>query len=98
MDANYIDCDSSKPQRQLYGYSIAAKRYALYEKTGKSSSRVSQSLIPRPTELVFSIHHTTPQRSGIKMFHSGFISFGITSFAVHWKCRRDHHRGSTFPK
>ena len=37
MDANYIDCDSSKSQRQLYGYSIAAKRYALYEKTGKSS-------------------------------------------------------------
>jgi hypothetical protein len=37
VDANYIDCDSSKPQRQLYGYSIAAKRYALYEKTGKSS-------------------------------------------------------------
>jgi len=37
VDANYVDCDSSKPQRQLYGYSIAAKRYALYEKTRKSS-------------------------------------------------------------
>ena len=36
VDANYIDSDSTKPQRQLYGYSIAAKRYALYEKTGKS--------------------------------------------------------------
>jgi hypothetical protein len=37
VDANYIDCDSSKRQRQLYGFSIAAKRYALYEKTGKSN-------------------------------------------------------------
>jgi hypothetical protein len=37
VDANFIDSDSSQPQRQLYGYSIAAKRYALYEKTGKSN-------------------------------------------------------------
>jgi len=36
VDANFVDSDSSKPQRQLYGYSIAAKRYALYEKTRKS--------------------------------------------------------------
>jgi len=35
VDANFIDSDPTKPQRQLYGYSIAAKRYALYEKTGK---------------------------------------------------------------
>jgi hypothetical protein len=36
LDANYLDSDPAKPQRQLYGYSIAAKRYALYEKTRKS--------------------------------------------------------------
>ena len=36
VDANYVNSDATKPQRQLYGYSIAAKRYALYEKTGKS--------------------------------------------------------------
>lgn len=36
VDANFENSDSGKPQRQLYGYSIAAKRYALYEKTGKS--------------------------------------------------------------
>lgn len=35
VDANYLDCDPAK-QRQLYGYSIAAKRYGLYEKTGGS--------------------------------------------------------------
>lgn len=34
VDANYVDCDPTKPQRQLYGYSIAAKRYALYVKVG----------------------------------------------------------------
>jgi hypothetical protein len=32
VDANFVDSDPTKPQRQLYGYSIAAKRYALYEK------------------------------------------------------------------
>jgi hypothetical protein len=37
VDANFVDSDSDKPQLQLYGYSIAAKRYALYEKTGKSN-------------------------------------------------------------
>jgi hypothetical protein len=36
VDANFVDSDPAKPQRQLYGYSIAAKRYALYEKTGVS--------------------------------------------------------------
>jgi hypothetical protein len=36
VKANFVDSDSKKPQRQLYGYSIAAKRYALYEKTGTS--------------------------------------------------------------
>jgi len=36
VDANYVDGDPTKRQRQLYGYSIAAKRYALYEKAGKS--------------------------------------------------------------
>ena len=36
VDENYVEFDPAKPQRQLYGYSIAAKRYALYEKTGKS--------------------------------------------------------------
>jgi len=37
VDANFVDSDPAKPQRQLYGYSVAAKRYALYEKTGKSN-------------------------------------------------------------
>ena len=37
VDANFVDSDSSKPQRRLYGYSIAAKRYALYLKHGKSN-------------------------------------------------------------
>jgi hypothetical protein len=40
VDANYVDSDPKKPQRQLYGYSIAAKRYALYEKTGKNDIKI----------------------------------------------------------
>jgi hypothetical protein len=32
VNANYVDSDPDRPQRQLHGYSIAAKRYALYEK------------------------------------------------------------------
>jgi hypothetical protein len=34
VDANYVDSDPKNNPRQLYGYSIAAKRYALYEKVG----------------------------------------------------------------
>ena len=36
VDANYVNEDPKNAQRQLYGYSIAAKRYALYEKTGNN--------------------------------------------------------------
>jgi hypothetical protein len=40
VDANFVDSDPKKPQRQLYGYSIAAKRYALYEKPSKLEIRI----------------------------------------------------------
>ena len=40
VDANFIESRGKKTQRQLYGYSIAAKRYTLYEKTGKSAIRI----------------------------------------------------------
>jgi len=40
VDANYVDSDPKKSQRQLYGYSIAAKRYALYEKIGQNNIRI----------------------------------------------------------
>ncbi len=40
VDANYVDSDPKKPHRQLYGYSIAAKRYALYEKMGKKGIKI----------------------------------------------------------
>ena len=40
VDANYIDSDSTKPRRQLYGYSIAAKRYALYERIGMTDIEI----------------------------------------------------------
>ena len=40
VDANFVDSNPKKPQRQLYGYSIAAKRYALYEKIGEKDIRI----------------------------------------------------------
>ena len=40
VDANYIDSNPKKPQRQLHGYSIAAKRYALYEKLGNKGIKI----------------------------------------------------------
>ena len=40
VDANFVDSDPDKPQRQLNGYSIAAKRYALYERIGKSNIKI----------------------------------------------------------
>jgi hypothetical protein len=39
-DANYIDSDPKNGQRQLYGYSIAAKRYALYERIGQNDIKI----------------------------------------------------------
>jgi hypothetical protein len=36
VDANYVDSNPKNRQRQLYGYGIAAKRYALYEKAGRN--------------------------------------------------------------
>jgi hypothetical protein len=40
VDANYVDSDPDKPQRQLYGNSISAKRYALYEKIGDADTKI----------------------------------------------------------
>lgn len=40
VDANYVDSDPMNPQRQLYGFSIAAKRYALYLKIGQSDIKI----------------------------------------------------------
>jgi hypothetical protein len=40
VDANFAESRGKKTQRQLHGYSIAAKRYALYEKTGTSGIKI----------------------------------------------------------
>ena len=39
VDANFV-INGKRTQRQLYGYSIAAKRYSLYEKVGKSDIKI----------------------------------------------------------
>ena len=40
VDANYVDSDPKNRQRQLHGYSIAAKRYALYERIGEKNIKI----------------------------------------------------------
>ncbi len=40
VKANHVDSDSSKPRRQLYGYSVSSKRYVIYEKTGRGDIKV----------------------------------------------------------
>jgi len=40
VDVNYENSNPNHAQRQLYGYSIAAKRYALYEKSGPTGIRI----------------------------------------------------------
>jgi hypothetical protein len=40
VDANYVDSNPRKPQRQLHGCSIAAKRYALYEKLSNKDIKI----------------------------------------------------------
>jgi len=35
-DVNHVDSDPEKPLRQLFGYAISAKRYALYSKSGEN--------------------------------------------------------------
>jgi hypothetical protein len=42
-DVNFVDSDPGKPHRQLFGYAIAAKRYALYTKTQNGISIVKAS-------------------------------------------------------
>jgi hypothetical protein len=42
-DVNFVDSDPSKPLRRLFGYAVAAKRYALYEETKNDISVVKAS-------------------------------------------------------
>jgi hypothetical protein len=37
-DINYVDSDPHKPYRQLYGYAVSAKRYALFTESNQSIS------------------------------------------------------------
>ncbi len=40
VKANHVDSDSSKPRRQLYGYSVSSKRYVIYERMGHDDIKV----------------------------------------------------------
>jgi hypothetical protein len=40
VKANHVDSDSTKPRRQLYGYSVSSKRYVIYEKSAHGDIKV----------------------------------------------------------
>jgi hypothetical protein len=40
VKANHVDSDSSKPRRQLYGYSVSSKRHVIYERMGHDDIKV----------------------------------------------------------
>jgi hypothetical protein len=42
-DINFVDSDPRKPPRQLFGYAVSAKRYALYTQTGDDIEIVKAS-------------------------------------------------------
>jgi hypothetical protein len=42
-DVNFVDSDANKPLRRLFGYAIAAKRYAIYTETKNGISVVKAS-------------------------------------------------------
>lgn len=42
-DVNFVDCDPHKPRRQLHGYAISAKRYALCTQSSSGISLVKAS-------------------------------------------------------
>ncbi|HEV2490023.1 MAG TPA: hypothetical protein VGT03_09465 [Candidatus Acidoferrales bacterium] len=42
-DVNFVDLDRSKPRRQLWGYGVSAKRYALFTQSGAGISIVKAS-------------------------------------------------------
>ena len=81
VDANYVDSDPAKPQRQLYGYKHCGK--ALRVMREKRENRASQSVDPKAHGIGFTPY--SPQNSPKnweREYHSGFTSFGITSCEV----------------
>jgi hypothetical protein len=97
VDANYVDSDPGKSPRQLHGYSISARRYALYD-TRRSVIPISRSLIQRRMGLVFFIPLRTPRRNGKKTWRNGFMKCGTTSCGVFSSKNERYRSGSTFRK
>jgi hypothetical protein len=80
VDANYVDSEPKNPQRQLYGYSIAAKRYALYETIGEKDIKIVD---PKAHGIGFlCIRPRTPRKIRRRMLHNGSTKCGTTSCAA----------------
>jgi hypothetical protein len=74
VDANFENSDPGRARRQLLGYSIAAKRYALYARTGNKINVVD----PKATASAISILRPIHPKGGktTTMLRNGFINFG----------------------
>lgn len=75
VDANYVDSDPKKRRRQLYGHSIAAKRYALYEKLGNTGIKIVD---PKAHGIGFLYPPKDSRKIGKRMCRSGPTKCGIT--------------------
>ena len=93
VDANYVDSDPDKPQRQLYGNSISAKRYALYEKIGDADTKIVD---PKAHGIGFLYPPRILRRNGKKTWRNGFMKFGTTSCGAFSSKNEKHRHGSTF--
>ena len=93
VDANYVDSDPDKPQRQLYGNSISAKRYALYEKIGDADTKIVD---PKAHGIGFLYPPRILRRNGKKTWRNGFMKCGTTSCGAFSSKNEKHRHGSTF--
>jgi hypothetical protein len=76
IDANFEGADPSSPRRQLLGFSIAAKRYALYERLGNDVSIVDPKAPDSDIYIPLLIH---PRAGMTNMRHRvGFTTSGNT--------------------
>lgn len=78
VKANHVDTDSSKPRRQLYGYSVSSKRYAIYEKIGRDDIKVVE---PKAHGLGYL---AAPKEEKRAKRETGSLKLGIGSCALSW--------------
>ena len=84
VDANFVDSDPNKAQRQLYGYSVASKRYVLYEKPSKSEIRIIDPKVPKAHGIGFLYPPKNSDKGWDSDAPNGFTKCGNTLSEVHF--------------